>query len=192
MLIYMQKRIIQSHWVYGILMIIHRHFKCGTGGGFFPFSLFNHWAERKAVSLEQGRFPPHVMERAGLEESLAVWKGMVTWVMVYSAHHSLIFEDTKPLHHLWTQEPFLALQSPSTAGRAFFCRFSILCVALVLLSLEKEMATHSSILAWRIPWTEEPGGLQSVGWQRVGHYWVTNTHTHTHTHSVTFGRPMWH
>ena len=35
--------------------------------------------------------------------------------------------------------------------------------------LEKGMATHSSILAWRIPWTEEPGGLQSVGLQRVGH-----------------------
>ena len=36
-------------------------------------------------------------------------------------------------------------------------------------SLEKEMAAHSSILAWRIPWTEEPGGLQSVKSQRVGH-----------------------
>ena len=35
--------------------------------------------------------------------------------------------------------------------------------------LEKEMATHSSILAWYIPWTEEPGGLQSMGLQRVGH-----------------------
>ena len=35
--------------------------------------------------------------------------------------------------------------------------------------LEKEMAIHSSILAWRIPWTEEPGGLQSTGSQRVGH-----------------------
>ena len=35
--------------------------------------------------------------------------------------------------------------------------------------LEKEMATHSSILAWRIPWTEEPGGLQYMGSQRVGH-----------------------
>ena len=35
--------------------------------------------------------------------------------------------------------------------------------------LEKGMATHSSILAWRIPWTEEPGGLQSMGFQRVGH-----------------------
>ena len=37
----------------------------------------------------------------------------------------------------------------------------------------KEMATHSSILAWRIPWTEKPGGLQSMGSQRVGRDWVT-------------------
>ena len=35
--------------------------------------------------------------------------------------------------------------------------------------LEKEMSTHFSILAWKIPWTEEPGGLQSIGSQRVGH-----------------------
>ena len=35
--------------------------------------------------------------------------------------------------------------------------------------LEKEMATHSGTLAWRIPWMEEPGGLQSVGWKSVGH-----------------------
>ena len=35
--------------------------------------------------------------------------------------------------------------------------------------LEKGMATHSSILAWRIPWTEDPSGLQSMGLQRVGH-----------------------
>ena len=41
--------------------------------------------------------------------------------------------------------------------------------------LEEEMATHSSILAWRIPWTEETGGLQTVGSQRVRHDSVTNT-----------------
>ena len=40
--------------------------------------------------------------------------------------------------------------------------------------LEKEMATHSSTLAWKIPWTEEPGGLQSMGLQRVGHDWATS------------------
>ena len=37
--------------------------------------------------------------------------------------------------------------------------------------LEREMATHSSVLAWRIPGTEEPGGLPSLGWHRVGHDW---------------------
>ena len=40
--------------------------------------------------------------------------------------------------------------------------------------LEKEMATQSNILAWRIPWTEEPGGLQSTGSQTVGHDWATS------------------
>ena len=40
-------------------------------------------------------------------------------------------------------------------------------------SLEEEMATHSSILAWRIPWTEEPGGIQSMESQRVRHDLVT-------------------
>ena len=39
--------------------------------------------------------------------------------------------------------------------------------------LEKEMATHSSTVAWRIPWREEPDRLQSMGLQRVGHDWVT-------------------
>ena len=40
--------------------------------------------------------------------------------------------------------------------------------------LEKEMATHSSTLAWKIPWTGEPGRLQSMGLQRVGHNWATS------------------
>ena len=48
--------------------------------------------------------------------------------------------------------------------------------------LEEGMAMHSSILAWRIPWREEPGGLQSMGFQRVRH----DMHTHTlHTTSTT-------
>ena len=49
--------------------------------------------------------------------------------------------------------------------------------------LEEEMATHSSILACKIPWTEEPDGLQSMGSQRVRHDWVTK---HKHTN---FGQP---
>ena len=61
--------------------------------------------------------------------------------------------------------------------------------------LEKEMATHSSILAWEIPWTQESGGLQSRGLQKsqtqlVGlgpqsfHAPHTHTHTHSHTHTM--------
>ena len=42
--------------------------------------------------------------------------------------------------------------------------------------LEKEMAIHSLILAWEIPWTEEPGGLQSMGSQGVRHDWMINIH----------------
>ena len=42
------------------------------------------------------------------------------------------------------------------------------------------MATHSSILAWKIPWTEEPGGLQSMGLQRVGQDWASMHYTKNH------------
>ena len=49
--------------------------------------------------------------------------------------------------------------------------------------LEKEIATHSSILAWEIPWTEKPGRVQSMGSQRVGHDWATNIHT-SHRHYI--------
>ena len=52
-------------------------------------------------------------------------------------------------------------------------------------SLEKEMATHSSILAWRIPWTEKPGRLQSMGLQRVRHNWATNTFRECYWERVT-------
>jgi len=52
--------------------------------------------------------------------------------------------------------------------------------------LEKGMATHSSVLACRIPWTEESGGLQSMRSQRAGYDCATNTHTHSHTHTLIF------
>jgi len=50
--------------------------------------------------------------------------------------------------------------------------------------LKEEMATHSSILAWKIPWTEKPGGLQFIGSPRVRHNW--SDFAHTHTWSKTF------
>ena len=60
-------------------------------------------------------------------------------------------------------------------------------------NLEKETATQSSILAWRIPWTEESGGFQSMGLQRVGHDWVTNTFFHFDPQLwiITMTFPQW-
>ena len=55
--------------------------------------------------------------------------------------------------------------------------------------LEEGMAMHSSILAWRIPWMEDPGGLQSTGSQRVRHSWSDLAHTHTCKHLCGF--PRW-
>ena len=59
--------------------------------------------------------------------------------------------------------------------------FFFFCTSFVIKLLEKGKAIHSTVLAWRIPWTEKPGGLQSMGLQRVGHDWETNTHTHNQT-----------
>ena len=63
--------------------------------------------------------------------------------------------------------------------------------------LEEGMATHSNILAWRIPWTEEPGGLQVMGLQRVEHMTEATKHAHTHTVGPRKGQPVarkifWH
>ena len=52
----------------------------------------------------------------------------------------------------------------------------------LLLSSEKAMATHSSTLAWKMPWKEEPGRLQSMGSQRVGHDWATSLSLFTFMH----------
>ena len=60
--------------------------------------------------------------------------------------------------------------------------------AISMYYLEKEMATHSSTLAWKIPWTEEPGRLQSMGLLRVRRDWATSLSLFTFTH----WRRKWH
>ena len=55
--------------------------------------------------------------------------------------------------------------------------------------LEKEMATHSTLLAWEMPWTEEPGGLQSMGLQREGHNWATKQEQQTFMKSMNHSLP---
>ena len=65
--------------------------------------------------------------------------------------------------------------------RSVICKLFLLKVILYII-LEKEMATHSSTLAWRIPWTEEPGRQQSMGSQRVRHDWATSLSLFTFMH----------
>ena len=57
-------------------------------------------------------------------------------------------------------------------------------------TLEKEMATHSSILDRRIPWMEEPGGLKSMGSQRVGHDWATSLHFNVSAFTLAAGMQL--
>ena len=63
----------------------------------------------------------------------------------------------------------------------FYLRF-IQLYAILIFFLEKAMAPHSSTLAWKIPWTEEPGRLQSMGSLRVGHDWATSLSLFTVMH----------
>ena len=80
--------------------------------------------------------------------------------------------------HTWLLEkPELWLYG-SLCAKWYLC-FLICCLGW---SSEKAMAPHSSTLAWKIPWTEEPGGLQSMGSLRVGHDWVTSLSLFTFMH----------
>ena len=80
----------------------------------------------------------------------------------------------------WYPAPVLCLENPMDRGAWWAAvhgvaksriRLSDFTFTFLFPALEKEMATHSSVLAWRIPGTGEPGGLRSMGWHRVGHDW---------------------
>ena len=81
-----------------------------------------------------------------------------------------------PLGRAWNPLQYSCPENPLDRGawQATVYRITKSQTQLKQHPLEREMATHSSILAWKIPWTEEPDGLQSTGLQRVGHDWVTS------------------
>ena len=72
----------------------------------------------------------------------------------------------------------MPLGSKSSFGEIFLYSYLVVLLGSTNLSEEKEMATHSSLLAWRIPWMEEPGGLPSMGLYKVGHDWSDLACTH--------------
>ena len=88
--------------------------------------------------------------------------------------HGKIFKLGKGYYSVWASQVTLVVKNTSVNARDI--RFGSLGRKD---PLEEDRATHSSILAWRIPWTEEPGGLQSMGLWRVGHDWSDSACTHT-------------
>ena len=89
------------------------------------------------------------------------------------------------LYHWTTWEAMFSATllwlSLNTFNSILICKWSEKCV-LVSSDREKAMATHSSTLAWKIPWMEEPGRLQSMGSLRVGHDWVNSLSLFTFMH----------
>ena len=101
----------------------------------------------------------------------------------------------------WTEEPVLPIgprwclclpraPSMSAAPSSWTSKFSLF-VSAWSTHVEEEMATHSRILAWRIPGPEEPGGLQPMGSQRVGHGWATKHEKHIWTSESPPYLPLW-
>ena len=84
-------------------------------------------------------------------------------------------------YYFCAQKSILCTTMHKTKNKLISCLLKAMCKPSLFsittnITLGKEMATHSSILAWRIPWTEKPGGLQSLGSWRVQHDWATSLH----------------
>ena len=82
----------------------------------------------------------------------------------------------------WNHSTSAGLKSKSSPRSSFLEHSVSFLLTSSSLYLEKAMAPHSSTLAWKIPWTEEPGGLQSMGSLRVGHNWATSLSLFTFMH----------
>ena len=84
----------------------------------------------------------------------------------------LQFMQSQRIKHHWAHTSRMTAFAPDGKKPTYQCRRKKRCLSLGGKDPpEEDMATHSSILAWRIPWTEEPDGLQSIGLQRVRHNW---------------------
>ena len=88
---------------------------------------------------------------------------------------------------LQTDNTGMRSQCLSHTGSALLCPYSVYGISMGFVAVygilpEKAMATHSSTLAWKIPWMKEPGRLQSMGSRRVGHDWATSLSLFTFMH----------
>ena len=158
-------------WSTGSIAVVHR-FSCSEACGIFPDQGLNvyvlHWQVDSLPLSPQGKlllfkkyyFSPH-------------WSSYKTHCQ--TADISFLISS----NFRASQVVLVVKNPPASAGRWKRQFWSLGWEGL----LDQGMATHSSIYAWRIPWTEEPSGLRSIGSQRVQHDWSDLTHTHTHTHT---------
>ena len=93
----------------------------------------------------------------------------LSFTISWSLLKLMSIESVMPSNHLILCCPLLLWPSIFPSIRVFFNGQTVSFFMLLPYIKEKAMAPHSSILAWEIPWTEEPGGLQSMGLLRVGH-----------------------
>ena len=98
--------------------------------------------------------------------------GWTGWISLQSKGLSRDFSNTTVQKHQFFWHPVAQI-----IKLRLQCRKPSFSPWVGKIPLEEERDTHSSILAWKIPWTGEPGGLQPIGSERVGHDWMTNTHS---------------
>ena len=119
-----------------------------------------------------------------LEKEMKTHSSTLAWKIPWTEEPGgLQCMGSQRVQHDWANSVFFFMNPGGISGKEPTCQCRR-CRRRVLsldqeYPLEKEMATHSSILAWKIPWTEEPGGLRSMGSQRVGHDWA-NLHSQFH------------
>ena len=112
------------------------------------------------------------------------WTMLKVSLSLYPNTFSVLLHSFGEFQHIYIRS--LKLSYSSLMSCSFFSLFSVNFQLFLLpcnqVNSEKAMATHSSTLAWKIPWTEEPGRLQSMGSQRVGHDWATSLSLFTFMH----------
>ena len=142
--------------------------------------------KQKTVNGESSLFPelkhllPYTFSFLSMKNKILDFLGMDSYLRIKCAHH--VFICNKMLFTaMFVTVKIRSIQHPSRTSPVAQRLKHLPAMRRTWVQslgqedpLEKEMATHSSILAWRIPWMEEPGGLQSTGLQRVGHDWETS------------------
>ena len=138
-----------------------------------------------ALSLIYGPILTSI-QTIGKTTALTIWtfvgKVMSLLFNMLSRLVIVFFPRSKHLLILWLQSPSAVILEPKKRKSVTASTLSPSICHEVMGPVEKAMAPYSSTLAWKIPWTEEPGGLQSKGSLRVGHDWVTSLSLFTFMH----------